>query len=451
MGQKFYLETFGCQMNVVDSEQIAALLADLGFCAASSAEEADLIILNTCSIREKAERKVVGHLWRFKPLKEANPELVIAVGGCVAQQEGERLLQRLPHVDLVFGTHNIHRLPELLRRVRRQRERIAEVAFLDRETRLALFPERRSTGEVVRYVTVMQGCDNFCTYCVVPHVRGREISRPSGAVLAEVGRLVGSGVREVTLIGQNVNSYGGNTPGELSFAELLAAVHDIPALERVRFVTSHPKDISQRLIDCYATLPRLCRHIHLPLQSGSDRVLREMRRGYTAADYLDKVARLRSACPEIRFTSDIIVGFPGETEADFLDTLAVVQEVGYADIYTFLYSPRPGTQAPLRSDGLSPEVQQERFDRLLELQERIGPAIWRQDVGRTLPLLVEGESRQGGGQLFGRTTWGRIVNFAGGRELIGQVIPVTITASYRNSQLGEYWESNASVRCYGQG
>ncbi|MBN1140873.1 MAG: MiaB/RimO family radical SAM methylthiotransferase, partial [Deltaproteobacteria bacterium] len=256
---------------------------------------------------------------------------------------------------------------------------------------------------------------------------------------------------EVTLIGQNVNSYGRNGPGEISFADLLRAVHDVPGLERIRFVTSHPKDISDRLIDCFATLPKLCRHIHLPLQSGSDRVLKEMGRGYTAGAYLDKVRRLRAACPEIRFTSDLIVGFPGETEEDFDATLEMTAQVRYADIYTFLYSPRPGTQALRRSDPVPDEVKQRRFERLLELQEGIGAAIWEQDVGRTLPVLVEGESRQGRGQLFGRTTWGRIVNFFGDSQLIGMVVPVAVTASYRNSQLGEYGGCYQSARCYGQG
>ncbi|NLC71628.1 MAG: tRNA (N6-isopentenyl adenosine(37)-C2)-methylthiotransferase MiaB [Desulfuromonadaceae bacterium] len=448
MGKNFYLETFGCQMNVVDSEQISTLLEGMGYQLCAEAASADLILLNTCSIREKAERKVIGHLWRFKPLKETRPGLLIAVGGCVAQQEGKRLLDSLPHVDLVFGTHNIHRLPELIRRAQRG-ERGVETAFLDGETRIALFPRRRPGGAVTRYVTVMQGCDNFCSYCVVPHVRGREISRPSGEVLEEVRQLVAGGVREVTLIGQNVNSYGCSIPGELSFAQLLAAVHDIPGLLRLRFVTSHPKDLSAGLIDCFATLPKLCRHIHLPLQSGSNRVLAAMGRGYTAESYLDKVRRLRAVSPDIRFTSDIIVGFPGETEEEFRDTLAVAAEVGYADIYTFLYSRRPGTPALKLADNVGAEVKQERFDRLLALQEGIGPAIWRQDLGRTLPVLVEGESRQGDGQIYGRTTWGRIVNFKGPRELVGETIPVTIIDSYRNSQLGECCDA-AAARCHAQ-
>jgi len=320
----------------------------------------------------------------------------------------------------------------------RKGEREAATLFFDSQTRLALFPRRRLDGAVTRYVTVMQGCDNFCAYCVVPHVRGREISRPSTEVLEEVRQLAAGGVREVTLIGQNVNSYGGNATGELSFPELLAAVHDIPDLCRLRFVTSHPKNLSDRLIDSFGALPKLCRHIHLPLQSGSDRVLAAMGRGYTARSYVDKVRRLRAVCPEIRITSDIIVGFPGETEEDFQATLALAAEVGYADLYTFLYSRRPGTAAIHLPDSVPAAVKQERFDRLLAQQERISAAVWGQDIGRTLPVLVEGESRHGAGQIFGRTTWGRIVNFTGPQELVGATVPVTIVDSYRNSQLGEY-------------
>ena len=437
MGDGFYLETMGCQMNVVDSEQIALLLGELGYTPRERPEDADLIVLNTCAIREKAERKVLGHLWQFKPLREANPRLIIAVGGCVAQQEGEKLLKEIPHLDIVFGTQNIHRLPELLRDAREKRQRRAETAFFDEAERLTRFPGRCATGAVSRYVTIMQGCDNFCAYCVVPYVRGREISRPAADVLAETRTLVAQGTREVTLIGQNVNSYGRKSEGEPSFAELLAMVHDIKGLERLRFVTSHPRDISPELVACFASLPKLCRHIHLPLQSGADAVLHSMGRGYTAARYLERVEQLRAACPELRLTTDVIVGFPGETESDFLETLEMVKRVRFADAYLFRYSPRPGTKAVTLPGAVPPEVQQERFDRLLAVQDAISREIWASDVGRTLPVLVEGESRQGSGQLFGRSTWGRVINFSGDAALIGRVVPVRITASYHNSQLGE--------------
>jgi len=437
MNKKFYLETFGCQMNVVDSERIVDLLQQSGYHQVLSADDADLILLNTCSVRDKAERKVYGHLGRFKPLKDENPGLILGVGGCVAQQEGERLLKKLPFLDLVFGTHNVHKLPEMVRSVEENRTRCLETDFLDRETRLQLFPARTAGQAVTRFVTVMQGCDNFCSYCIVPHVRGREVSRPSNEILSEVQELAAGGVREITLIGQNVNSYGQKEPGVRSFAQLLAAVHEVDGIERIRFTTSHPKDLSEELIEAFGALGKLSHHLHLPVQSGSDAILRAMNRGYTAAGYLEKLHHLRTVCPEIRLTSDIIVGFPGETEADFAATLDLLAEVRYADVFSFLYSRRPGTAAAELSDDLTAGIRQDRFDRLLALQQVIGRATWQGDVGRTLPVLVEGESRQGGGQLFGRTTWNRIVNFPGDKKLIGRVVPVRITASYRNSQLGE--------------
>jgi tRNA-2-methylthio-N6-dimethylallyladenosine synthase len=437
MKKKFYLETFGCQMNVVDSERIVDLLRQIGYGEVAEAAEADLILLNTCSVRDKAERKVYGHLGRFKPLKDENPALILGVGGCVAQQEGERLLKKVPYLDLVFGTHNVHKLPEMVQRVEENRVRCLETEFLGRETRLQLFPVRTEGESVTRFVTVMQGCDNFCSYCVVPHVRGREVSRPSAGILDEVRRLADGGVREVTLIGQNVNSYGGKEAGELSFAGLLARVHEIDGIERIRFTTSHPKDLSDELIDSFGALNKLCRHIHLPVQSGSSRILRLMNRGYDREGYLEKVRRLKAVCPDIRLTSDIIVGFPGETEEDFEETLSLAAEVRYADIFSFLYSPRPGTAAAELPDDLGAKEKQARFDRLLALQEKNGREIWEGDCGKTLPVLVEGESRQGDGQLFGRTTWNRIVNFEGEKALIGKIVPVRITASYRNSQLGE--------------
>ena len=437
MNKAFYLETFGCQMNVVDSEQIVDLLSGIGYTQVERADQADLVLLNTCSVRDRAERKVYGHLGRFKPIKDRRPELIIGVGGCVAQQEGERMLEKVPYLDLVFGTHNIHRLPDLVRQVETNRKRGSETEFLDRETRLNLFPERSDRESVTRFVTVMQGCDNFCSYCIVPHVRGREISRPSAAVIAEVEDLVSRGVREVTLLGQNVNSYGIKDQDELSFAELLKRVAAIDGLQRLRFATSHPKDLTDELIDCFGTLEKLCKHIHLPVQSGSDRILELMNRGYATADYLAKVERLKQVCPEIRLTSDIIVGFPRETEEDFQATLDLVEQVRYADAFTFLYSPRVETSAAKISDDLSAAGKQERFDRLLDLQQRIGESIWQDDAGRVQEVLVEGESKQGDGQLFGRTTWNRIVNFSGPADLVGTLVPVRIGRVLRNSHLGE--------------
>ena len=441
MNKAFYLETFGCQMNVVDSEQIVSLLSDIGYSRVDSAEQADLVLLNTCSVRDKAERKVYGHLGRFKPIKDSRPDLIIGVGGCVAQQEGERMLEKVAYLDLVFGTHNIHQLPHLVQQVEESRQRGCETDFQDRETRLNLFPERTFQETVTRFVTVMQGCDNFCSYCIVPHVRGREISRPSSAVIAEITGLVNQGVREVTLLGQNVNSYGLKDTEEFSFAELLQQVNAIDGLERLRFATSHPKDLTDELIDCFGSLDKLCKHIHLPFQSGSDRILKLMNRGYSRDEYLARVERLKEVCPEIRLTTDVIVGFPGETEADFQATLDLAEQVGYADAFTFLYSPRVETAAANMDDNQSKMQKQQRFDRLLELQQRVSAAIWQEDAGQVVSVLVEGESRQGDGQVFGRTTANRIVNFSGSNELIGQIVAVKISKVFRNSHLGELVES----------
>lgn len=437
MNKKFYLETFGCQMNVVDSEQIVTLLSAIGYSQVDAADKADLVLMNTCSVRDKAERKVYGHLGRFKPIKDMNPNLIIGVGGCVAQQEGEKMLEKVAYLDLVFGTHNIHKLPELVQQVEAERKRGAETEFLDHETRQNLFPDRSHSDSVTRFVTVMQGCDNFCSYCIVPHVRGREISRPSAQIVTEVERLVAEGAREITLLGQNVNSYGIRDENELSFAQLLHKINAIDGLQRLRFATSHPKDMTNELIDCFGTLDKLCHHIHLPLQSGSDRILGLMNRGYTAGDYLDRVARLKQQCPDIRLTTDIIVGFPRETEEDFLATLELVEKVGYADAFTFLYSPRSGTAAAEMVDDQNSLQKQRRFDRLLDLQHRISADIWKADEGVVLPVLVEGISKQGDGQLFGRTVWNRIVNFSGPEELIGTTIDVRIDKVLRNSNLGE--------------
>lgn len=441
MNKAFYLETFGCQMNVVDSEQIVAVLSGIGYSQVDSAEQANLVLLNTCSVRDKAERKVYGHLGRFKPIKDKRPDLIIGVGGCVAQQEGERMLEKVAYLDLVFGTHNIHRLPELVQQVEESRQRGCETEFHDRETRLNLFPERTFQESITRFVTVMQGCDNFCSYCIVPHVRGREISRLSADVIAEVTELVQQGVREITLLGQNVNSYGLKNSTELSFPELLGEVNKIKGLERLRFATSHPKDLTNELIDCFATLDKLCHHIHLPFQSGSDRILKLMNRGYTVKEYLDKVEQLKNICPDIRLTTDIIVGFPGETEDDFKATLDLVESVRYADAFTFLYSPRIETAAAEMEDNQSKFQKQQRFNRLLELQQRISAEIWQEDANSVQKVLVEGLSKQGEGQLFGRTTWNRIVNFSGSKELIGQIVTIKISKVFRNSHLGELVES----------
>ncbi len=437
MEKRFYLETFGCQMNVVDSERIVSMLGEIGYHQVDAADQADLVLLNTCSVRDKAERKVYGHLGRFKPLKDVRPELIIGVGGCVAEQEGRKMLDEVPYLDLVFGTHNVHRLPELVQQAEEGKRRISLTGFLDRETRLNLFPQRSDLDTVTRFVTVMQGCDNFCTYCIVPHVRGREVSRPSREIIAEVEALVAQGVREVTLLGQNVNSYGNKGKGEVSFAQLVRKVAAVDGLSRLRFTTSHPKDLSDELIACFGDIENLCHQLHLPVQAGSNRILQQMNRGYTREDYLQTVEKLKKVCPDIRLSTDIIVGFPGETEEEFQLTLDLVAEVGYADAFTFLYSKRTGTAAADLEDKTGSRIKQQRFERLLELQQNNSQQIWQSDLGATLQLLVEGESKQGEGQVFGRTDWNRIVNFSGSTELIGQLVEVKITKVFRNSNLGE--------------
>jgi len=436
----FYLETFGCQMNVVDSERIVALLAEIGYEQTEDPEQAGLVLLNTCAVRDKAVRKAYGHLGCFKPLKERNPSLIIGMGGCIAQQEGKQLLEEFPYLDLVFGTHNVHRLPEMVQQVADKHVRCEETEFLDRDTRLQLFPSRTGQEAFTRFVTVMQGCDNFCSYCVVPYVRGREISRPSSEVLEEIRDLASQGVREITLIGQNVNSYGNKEEGELSFAELLEQVNAVEGIDRIRFTTSHPKDLSNELIDCFGRLDKLCKHLHLPVQCGSDNVLKAMNRGYTRQRYLEIVSRLHQVCPEIRLSSDIIVGFPGETEDDFAETMSLLEAVRYTEIYSFIYSPRKGTTAADMKDEFTAEAKQQRFNRMLDLQQEISRQTWEADVGTIQEILVEGASKVGDGQMFGRSTWNRIVNFSGPAELAGTLVKVKITKAFRNSLLGELTE-----------
>lgn len=434
-GEKLlYIETFGCQMNVSDSEKVAALLKGEGYAPTQDSSAADLIIVNTCSVREKAEHKVYSYLGRFRGLKRER-RFLLGVGGCVAQQEGERLLKRVPWLDLVFGTHNLHLLPDMVRAAE-QGERRAAVDFIDNETRLDLFPQAEEAGGVTRFVTVMQGCDNFCSYCIVPYVRGREISRRSAEIIDEIRSAVAGGVREVTLLGQNVNSYGLKTPGELTFAGLLREISAIDGLERIRFTTSHPKDISPELIACFAELPKLCGHVHLPAQAGSDAILARMNRGYSRQEYLEKVAALRAARPGILVTGDIIVGFPGETEDDFLQTLSLMEEVRYTDVFSFAYSPRPETAAASVPGRITRKEATERLERVQGLQRDMTIERHASFVGTRQAVLVEGLSKRGD-QLYGRTDGNLIVNFAGDPSLVGSLVDVRITRGYPNSLLGE--------------
>jgi tRNA-2-methylthio-N6-dimethylallyladenosine synthase len=433
--KKLYIETFGCQMNVNDSETMVSLLKDLEYEPTDSPSSADLIILNTCCIRAKAEQKVYSELGRLKGLKRGGRRVLLGVGGCIAQQEGDRLFKRVPHLDLVIGTHSLHLLPEMVRAAERG-ERLSRNDFLDPETRLDLFPRREADGGITRFVTVMQGCDNFCSYCIVPYVRGREVSRRSADILREIREMADSGVREVTLLGQNVNSYGLKSPGEPDFAGLLRSVAEIDGIERIRFTTSHPKDISPSLIDCFSDMKKLCGHIHLPAQSGSDRILERMNRGYTRQEYLEKIAALKHARPDISITGDMIVGFPGETEDDFLQSLSLMEEVGYADLFSFVFSARKETAAAKYPDELARREKQERLDRLQKYQDRLSMKRNESLVGTCQEVLVEGASKRSD-QIFGRTGGNRIVNFAADPGLTGSIVPVRIIRAFRNSLLGE--------------
>jgi len=433
--KKLYLETFGCQMNVSDSEKIVALMKGIGYGETADPAHADLILLNTCSIRAKAEQRVYGHLGKFKYLKEKKPGLIIGVGGCVAQQEGERLLKKAPFVNLVFGTHNLHLLQEMVGGAETGRRSI-ETSFLDDEKRFDLFPHPQTEGGVTRFVTIMQGCDNFCAYCIVPHVRGREISRSAAKVIEEVTALAAAGVIEMTLLGQNVNSYSSRNPGEPDFPELLRLVAQVDGIERLRFTTSHPKDISERLIACFAEIPKLAPHIHLPAQSGSDAVLKRMNRGYTRAEYLAKVAALKAACPGIQITGDMIVGFPGEEEADFQKTLELMAEVEYADLFSFIYSARPGTKAAEFPDQTTSAEKQARLEQLQTAQKRTTLARNQSLVGSVQQVLVEGLSSSGD-SLFGRTGGNRGTVLQGDPALAGRVMDVRIVEGVQTLLIGE--------------
>lgn len=387
-----HISTIGCQMNVYDANQIAGVLTPLGYTGTDAIDSADMVVVNTCTIREKAEQKAFSYLGRLAKIKAANPSLIVAVGGCVAQQEGQAILKRMPHVDLVFGTHAIFRLPEMVRRIETSRCRIVDVRLSDTIDTDEPVADATAEGQVSAFVTIMRGCDNYCTYCVVPHVRGREASRHPDRIIEEIRMRVKQGIQEVTLLGQNVNSYG-NKEGLCSFADLLARVNNIDGLGRIRFTTSHPKDLSEDLMRSFGHLEKLCRHIHLPVQSGDDDILRRMNRKYTRDAYLAKIAHLRAVCPDIAITSDFIVGFPGETERQFQATLDLIQAVRYDGLFAFMYSDRPNAPATAFSGKVAEAVKKERLQALLALQARITQEKYQTMVGRVLRVLVEGPSR----------------------------------------------------------
>jgi len=435
---KFFIHTFGCQMNEYDSDKMADLLrAHEGMEAAADPSDADLLLFNTCSVREKAEERVFQHLYRWRHLKQARPEVLIGVAGCVASQEGDAIVARAPFVDLVIGPQALHRLPEMLRARRESGRPQVDVSFPEIE-KFDHLPPARIEGPTA-FVSIMEGCSKYCTFCVVPYTRGEEVSRPLHDVLREIGEIAGKGVREVTLLGQNVNAYRGEmADGDTAdFALLLEHAAAVPGIERIRFTTSHPREFTQRLIEVYGRLPKLVSQLHLPVQSGSDRVLAAMKRGYTALEFKSIVRRLRAVRPDLSLSSDFIVGFPTETDADFESTLRLVDEVGFDGSFSFIYSPRPGTPAAEMQDTTPREVKQARLERLQALLETQAQAVSRSMVGNTERVLVEGPSKKRPAELAGRTDNNRVVNFAGDPRLIGHFARVKITAALPHSLRGE--------------
>jgi len=441
MAGKLFLRTFGCQMNEVDSRMIADLLgAAEGLAPAARPEEADVIVFNTCSVREKAQEKVFADLGRIRHLKAANPRLMIAVGGCVASQEGAGIVARAPFVDVVFGPQTLHRLPALLARRRASGKAQVDVSFpeIEKFDHLPASRERGGDASASAFVSIMEGCSKYCSFCVVPYTRGEEVSRPFEDVLAEIAGLAAQGVKELTLLGQNVNAWRGAIGGEpADFAELLRYAAEVDGVERIRYTSSHPREFTQRLIDAHADLPRLAPHVHLPVQSGADRILAAMKRGYTALEYRSIVRRLRKARPDVSLTSDFIVGFPGETEADFATTLRLARELEFDASFSFLYSPRPGTPAAELPD---PVPQAEKHERLLRLQAQLevqAAALSAGMVGSMQRVLVEGPSKKSTAELAGRTANNRVVNFPGEAGLAGRFADVRITAALSHTLRGE--------------
>jgi tRNA-2-methylthio-N6-dimethylallyladenosine synthase len=434
-----YIETFGCQMNDRDSEIMRQLLAKV-YEPTDVIHAADAIIVNTCSIRDKAEQKAYSLLGALRKRKRDNPELIIAATGCVAQQEGAKMLSRMPHVDLVVGPQNIYQLPELFVKTQQQRKGIVATDMAKSFHIPPFLPSLKQGQPYKRFVTIMQGCNNFCTYCIVPFTRGREISRKPEDILAEVSHLAAGGVKEVTLLGQNVNSYGNDYPAgsRTSFASLLPQVTEIKGIERVRFTTSNPKDLSEELMQCFTDLKKLCPHFHLPVQSGSNAILKRMNRKYTIEHYLSKVEKLRSYCPEIALTTDIIVGFPGETDEDFQATMDLVEKIRYHSAFSFKYSNRPPAKSCQFTDSVSREEKELRLARLQELLQQITQERNSEYIGRRMELMVEGQSKAADGQWAGRSGTNQIVNFQSHVALVpGQLVQAVIQEACLHSLRGK--------------
>lgn len=434
---KYFIETWGCQMNEEDSEKLSGGLKPLGHVRTESKEEADIIVYNTCCVRENAEQKVDGNLGALKKLKKAHPEKIIAVTGCMMQQEGmaQKIISKFPYVDIIIGTHNAYKFTEYLGRALGGERPIVEV--WDKEADIIEGAPIDRANSMKGFVTIMYGCNNFCTYCIVPHVRGRERSRASAEIIKEIEGMVAEGYKEVTLLGQNVNSYGKGLEENINFAELLRRINKIEGLERVRFMTSHPKDLSEEVVDVIAEGEKLCESIHLPVQSGSSRILKKMNRHYTREQYLETIKKIKEKIPGVALTTDIIIGFPGETEEDFLDTLSLVKEVEYDSAFTFLYSKRSGTPADMMFDQVDENVKKDRFNRLVAVVNEICAKKNKEYDGRTVEVLVEGESKNDETKLTGRTRTGKLVNFTGNKENIGKLVNVKITKANSFSLIGE--------------
>jgi tRNA-2-methylthio-N6-dimethylallyladenosine synthase len=437
MTRRVYIKTFGCQMNEYDSaKMLDVLAAGCDLASAQDPEGAEVLLLNTCSVREKAQEKVFSLLGQWRALKADKPDLVIGVGGCVASQEGAAIRERAPYVDIVFGPQTLHRLPEMLEQVWRARQPVVDISFPEIE-KFDHLPEPRAEGPRA-FVSVMEGCSKYCSFCVVPYTRGEEVSRPFDDVLAEIAQLAGKGVREVTLLGQNANAYRGamHEGGDADLALLIEYAAAIDGIERIRFTTSHPVEMTDSLIEVFRNVPELVSHLHLPVQSGSDRILALMKRGHTVLEYKQKIRRLRDARPDLSLSSDFIVGFPGESEGDFASTMDLIAQIGFDQSFSFVYSPRPGTPAAALPDDVPLETKKQRLALLQQRINQQAQAIARSMVGTVQRILVEGPSRKDPGRLAGRTENNRVVNFSGSPDLIGQLVEVQITEALPNSLRG---------------
>ncbi|EJT6159401.1 tRNA (N6-isopentenyl adenosine(37)-C2)-methylthiotransferase MiaB [Clostridium perfringens] len=436
----FCISTYGCQMNEEDSEKLSGMLKSQGYERTENKEEASIIIFNTCCVRENAENKVFGNLGQLKQLKKKNPNLVIAICGCMMQQVGmaDKVLKTFPYVDIIFGTHNAHKFPEYLHRVLQEGVQVKEILNKEEGIVEGLPIDRKS--DVKAFVTIMYGCNNFCTYCIVPYVRGRERSRKSDDIIKEIEELVSQGYKEITLLGQNVNSYGKGLEEVIDFAGLLRKVNEVKGLERVRFMTSHPKDLSDDVIMAIKECDKLCEQVHLPVQSGSSRILKEMNRHYDREYYLDLVKKIKSEIPDVTLTTDIIIGFPGETEEDFLDTLSLCEEVGYDSAFTFIYSRRNHTPADKMENQIPDDIKHDRFNRLVEAINKKVVIKNKEYEGKVVEVLVEGPSKNDETKLTGRTRNGKLVNFAGDEKLVGKLVNLKIVRAQPFSLIGEIVE-----------